>query len=128
MLNLNQFVGPVQLHVLRSACKGEEGEFFAGKILEIKNTIAAMPKTNETDGQGMNAIAYLHYFTGGCDWWITERDQEQEQEQAFGYACLNGDTECAELGYISIVELLSVGAELDFYWTPKTLAEITKDF
>jgi len=29
-----------------------------------------------------------------------------------------------ELGYISIPELLEAGAELDFYWQQKTVAEI----
>ena len=40
---------------------------------------------------------------------------------AFGIADLGMEP---ELGYISIPELLEVGAELDLYHTPKTVAEI----
>ena len=79
-----------------------------------------MPKTYATDGQGDQAIAHLHYFTGGCDWYITETDCENAQHQAFGLACIHED----ELGYISIVELLRCRAELDLYFKPTTLAAI----
>lgn len=34
--------------------------------------------------------------------------------------------EGAELGYISIAEIVRSGVELDLYWTPKTLAEVRK--
>jgi hypothetical protein len=76
-----------------------------------------MPKTYETDGQGDEAIAHLHYFTSGFDWYITERDMEEEQLQAFGLACVHE----TELGYISIVELLRNGAELDLHFMPKAI-------
>lgn len=123
-LNLNQFVNRNQLQVMRDLCKGEEGEHFTGIITELKNTIAAMPATYDTDGQGDDAKAYLHYFTGSSDWWILERDCEQEQLQAFGFVCWNGWKDDAELGYISIDKLIKHGAELDLYWHPKPLAEI----
>jgi hypothetical protein len=50
------------------------------------------------------------YFTGGCDWWIVEKDSDPDhagQAQAFGIADLGMG---AELGYISIPELLENGA------------------
>lgn len=78
----------------------------------------------QTDGQGDQAVVQLHYYTQGCDWDITERDMEAEQLQAFGAADLGYG---AELGYISIVEILECGAELDLHWTPKTLAAIKTD-
>jgi hypothetical protein len=81
-------------------------------------------RQNETDGKGADAIVYLHYFTSGCDWWIREKDMEAEQLQAFGWASLNGDY--PELGYISIVELLSVGAELDLHFEPRTWEQLQK--
>jgi hypothetical protein len=60
----------------------------------------------------------LHYFhPAGFDFYITERDMEDEQLQAFGLAVVHE----AELGYISIEELKEVGCELDMYWTPKKL-------
>jgi hypothetical protein len=125
-LNLNQFINRNQLQVLRELTTGEESQHFVELAMKLKSTIAAMPKTYETDGQGDEATAHLHYFTGSSDWWITERDCEQEQYQAFGFACLNGWTEDAELGYISIQELIQCGAEIDLYWTPKTIGEIKK--
>jgi len=80
-----------------------------------------MPKTYETAGQGKAAVAQLHYFIGGCDWYITERDMLAEQHQAVGLADLGGGV---EQGYISIVEVIAAGAELDLYWMPKPLSEI----
>lgn len=64
-----------------------------------------MPKTYEQDGKGDQATAHLHYFLNGSDWYITEKDMDGGIQQAYGYAILNGDDECAEVGYISIEEL-----------------------
>jgi len=123
-MNLNQFIGRSQLSAMRSACRGEEGEYFRTMIENLKKTIAAMPKPYETDGQGDEAFATLHYFKGGSDWWIIERDQEGDQYQAFGFACLNGDYLNAEMGYISIEELIQYGVELDLYYTPEKIGDI----
>lgn len=81
-----------------------------------------MPTTYETDGQGGDAIVWLHYFTPSGDWYITERDMEREQLQAFGKADLFGDG--GEIGYINLVELLECGAELDLHWSPEALKDI----
>jgi hypothetical protein len=99
----------------------EEHDHFKQLIGKITGIINSMPKTYETDGQGDNAIVYLHYFMGGCDWYITERDMEKEQIQAFGLADLGYG---GELGYINIEELREIGAELDLYWTPKPLKTV----
>ena len=123
-VDLTHFIGKAQLNIMRSLCRGEEGEFFKGKIKEMETIIGNMAKTYETDGQGNAAIATLHYFRGGSDWWIIERDIEDDQLQAFGFACLNGDAQNAEPGYISIEELISYGVEIDLYFTPKTIGEI----
>ena len=65
---------PQQFAVITDAMIGEEGDHFIEIIDRIHATWQAMPKTNETDGQGRDALARLHYFIGGCDWWIVERD------------------------------------------------------
>jgi hypothetical protein len=123
---LRQFIGDSQLQCLAQGCRSEEKQYFIDKLCEMVAVVESMPKTYDQDGLGDKAVAYLHYFTSGCDWWITEKDKETAdspgQHQAFGLASLNGDD--PELGYISIVELLESGAELDLHWTPKTLAEI----
>ena len=97
---------------------------FNGVIDSLYETITTMPKTYEQDGKGDDAIAYLHYFNSGSDWYITEKDMGDEQVQAFGYAVLNGDTQNAELGYISIEELTRLGVELDFHYSKQTLRVI----
>jgi hypothetical protein len=93
--------------VIFSGLQGEESGYFE-------------QVSYETDGQGDNAVVYLHYFLNGCDWYITEKDMEDDQLQAFGYANLGYG---GELGYISIQEIVTVGAELDLHWTPKPLKD-----
>lgn len=117
---LKGFIGRQQLAVLNELCRGEEKQFFINKLVELGEIVSNMPVTYETDGMG-DPVVYLHYFINGCDWYITERDCETEQLQAFGKADLGYG---AELGYISIVELLECGAELDLHWTSKKLSEI----
>ena len=115
---------PQQFEVITDAMLGEEGDHFVELIDRIHAMWQAMPKTYETDGQGCAALAQLHYFTSGCDWWIVEKDADPDhagQVQAFGVADLGMGPEA---GYISIPELLENGAELDLYFTPKRLGEL----
>ena len=125
-LFFTSFISPFQSAVISQMLKGEEGAHFAAKMDEYSDRIAKMPSTYETDGQGDEAIAYLHYFSPAGDWWITEKDRggpddtiEQSQTQAFGMASLYGCD--PELGYINIRELVMNGVELDLYWEPKPL-------
>jgi len=121
---LKTLIGPAQRAALWAALEGEEREHFAEIVTRLVATWQAMPATYATESQGRAAVAHLHYFLGGADWWIIEKDSDPDnagQIQAFGIADLGMGP---ELGYISIPELLEVGAELDFYHTPKTVAEI----
>jgi hypothetical protein len=117
---LRGFIGTAQLQAIGQVCYSGEKQFMFSKLAEMAGIVTTMPVTYDTDGQGQQAIAQLHYFTSGCDWYITERDQENEQLQAFGLANLGYG---GELGYISIVEILECGAELDLYWTPQPLSQ-----
>jgi len=124
---LREFIPKNELELVIDYTKGKEDGFFVEKLLELYILILTMPKTYEQDGKGDEAIAYLHYFKGGSDWFITEKDINTDKEgqvQAFGYTILNGDKEMAEMGYISIKELIENNVELDLYWTPKTLKEV----
>ena len=103
---LARFITPAELEVIGNAVRGEEGEFWKSKLVELADIVDNMPVVYETDGQGDAAVVWLHYFSRDCDWYITERDQEEE------------------LGYISIQELIKAGVELDLYWTPKTIGEV----
>ena len=109
--------------------QGEEGAGIADIVLAVAKTIETIPQTYQTEGQGKAAVAHLHYFGGAVDAWITERDMGDEsgdmtQWQAFGLITLTGNRQDAELGYISIYDLIQNGIELDLYWTPKTIGEL----
>jgi len=119
---LTNFLAPQQAKVLKDLIKGEEGLFFAEKVQQLEYKIKTMPQTYETDGQGDKAIAHLHYFIGGCDWYITEKDMEDEQHQAFGLASIQE----VELGYISIEELKTNNVEIDLHFEPTTIGELKK--
>lgn len=135
MKALHGFIGESQRSCLADAMRGEEKQFFFDKLCELADRVAKMPETYQTEGQGDDAIVHLHYFAcGACNWYITEKDKGTgeertagtvEQHQATGWADL-GDPMNAEFGYISIVEILAAGGELDLYFTPKPLKECKK--
>lgn len=124
-------MSPSQLSCIRSGLRGEERQYFTEKIIEIVTSIHHTPAIYQQDGLGENAIAFLHYFIGGMDWYITEKDpgapEDEEigilpstQQQAYGLACAQSE----ELGYISVAELIANNVELDLHFTPCTLGEI----
>ena len=81
--------------------------------------LKALPPLLSQDGKGMDAIALVHYFYGGYDFWATEFDPETGE--FFGLARLFE----TELGYASAQEWISTGRiERDLYWTPKPLREV----
>jgi len=117
---LLKFVSPQQLKLMTELSRGEEGEFFIEKLLELAETVSTMPKTYEQDGKGDDAIAYLHYFRGGYDFYITEKDMEEEQYQAFGLVKMH----VTELGYVSIVELMENNIEIDLHFEPTRVGDL----
>jgi len=124
ILAVKPFLSRLQMLTMVDACRSEEGDFFRQMFIDMAQRIESMPATYEQDGMGEQAVVHLHYFLGGSDWYILEKDMEGGVQQAFGYAVLNGDEECAELGYISIADITRHGAELNLYFQPCTLAEI----
>jgi len=67
-------IGASQTSTVRSAMRGEEGEFFAEKMIEIRGIVEGMPALYQTDGMGADAPVSLHYFRGNMDWFITENE------------------------------------------------------
>lgn len=125
------FIGQAQLKVLSDGLRGEEWEGIADLILNAWKRIKEMPQTYETSEWGAEkTMCELHYFRGNYDAWITEKDMGANQQwtpvtqqlQAFGLI----DMGEPEVGYISIVDLLQNGFELDLHWTPKSLAEVSR--
>lgn len=120
--SVRQFLSRGQFKTIADAMKGEEGRFFIDKAKVLAQLIEGMAKTYEQDGKGDDATAYLHYFKGSGDWYITEKDASGKgTEQAFGLADLGHG---GELGYISIDELVRNNAELDLHFEPKPLSAV----
>lgn len=71
----------------------------------------AAPPLYEQDGKGYDAIVAAHYFIGSSDWLVTE--YSPQEDIAFGWVCLNGDRQNAELGYVSLTELEEVRVSTD---------------
>jgi hypothetical protein len=90
-----------------------------------------IPRLYETEQIPLaEKMIHLHFFIGGCDWYIAEFDGE---DIFFGYAILNDDLECAEWGYVSFEELkslktgyLEVDCELEELWVVKKAREIPR--
>jgi hypothetical protein len=125
---LRDFIPRSELQTIASNRFGEEGQFFIDKICSIAELIKGMPETGGQNGKGKKAVAFLHYFRGSVDSYITEKDigdSEDEpgegQIQAFGAQSLGFGF---ELGYISIKELIENNVELDLYFEPKTLEDL----
>ena len=91
-----------------------------------------IPRLYETENIPLEEkLIYLHFFIGGCDWYIAEHDGD---DLFFGFAILNGDYEMAEWGYVSFAELKSICIEgclevdcvLEEYWQIQKASEIEK--
>tara|TARA_Y100000004_G_scaffold190984_1_gene249013 strand:+ start:241 stop:2883 length:2643 start_codon:yes stop_codon:yes gene_type:complete len=97
----------------------------------LSNVVKAyedIPSLYEQDAKGYNAVAYLHYFVGGSDWWITEYDKSTGKMR--GFVKLNGEWQNSEFGNIdsSFFKENSLSPlqkpELDFYFKYQTINEI----
>lgn len=94
-----------------------------------KQRLAKLPGLYETEKIPLkDKLIHLHFFIGGCDWYIAEYDG---QDLFWGFAILNQDLEMAEWGYISLKELkkikvgwLEVDCEKEEIWTVKKASEI----
>lgn len=126
------FIGRTQAAVLGDLLRGEERLAIAEQILSVWETIQAMPVTYGNEGKEMKDVTVqLHYFLGGMDVWVTEKDYGEAREwtpvtpqmQAFGLIDLNGEP---DLGYVSLQEVTQAGMELDLNWTKTDLESIYK--
>lgn len=77
--DLETFIGPQQRSCLKSLFYAEEHQHFIDLICNLAERVKTMPQPYQQDGKDDEAIVYLHYFKGGCDWHITERDSTPEQ-------------------------------------------------
>jgi len=89
-----------------------------------------IPRLYETESvPTLDKLIHLHFFIGGCDWYIAEFDGE---DTFFGFAILHGDLDNAEWGYVSFEEIkslkiqgwLEVDCELEDFWQIRKAGEI----
>ena len=121
MYVLRRFIGMNQKYVLRDAIYGKEAQYFVEKLECLAKLVESMPKTYEQEGKGDDAVVSLHYFYAGMDFFITERDKDNDQHQAYGWSDVGHG---GELRYISIVDLIANNIELDLHFVPTTLGSI----
>jgi hypothetical protein len=97
-----------------------------------KERLAKIPKLYETENTSLkDKLIYLHFFIGGCDWYIAEYDGE---DLFWGFAILNSDFQNSEWGYISFRELkgikmdawLEIDCEIEEVWQVCKASEIEK--
>ena len=78
-------------------------------LMPEAEVLAMIPRLYETDGTDKEEkLAYVHYFVGGCDWYLMELNQDEDEWLAFGWCDLGQG--CRELGYFSLHELGSIQA------------------
>jgi len=98
-----------------------------------KERLDKIPRLYETEHILLkDKLIHLHFFIGGCDWYIAEYDGE---DIFWGFAILHNDYVNAEWGYISFNEMkeiqidgwVEVDCELESIWEVRTFAEIMKN-
>lgn len=70
-------------------------------------------------------IVYIKLSLYTNVWLLTELNPEEKL--AFGFVCLNGDVEMAELGYISIQELEDLNYEIKVEEVKQPLSKMKKE-
>jgi len=97
-----------------------------------EDRLSRIPRLYETEHIPLqDKLIYLHFFIGGCDWYVAEFDGE---DIFWGFAILNDDFQNAEWGYISFNELksirvggwLEIDCELEELWCVRKASEIGK--
>jgi hypothetical protein len=90
--------------------------------------LSQIPRLYETEHIPLpDKLIYLHFFIGGCDWYVCEFDGE---DNFWGFANLN-DYRNAEWGYVSFSELKSFSArgieiDCDLHWKIVSAKEVPR--
>ena len=137
---IQHFISGNQVKVLQDIFKGEESKFVFDIARILSGIIQNMPASYETESiDTPDKIVYLHYFHGGSDWYIIEKDKGNPEDdaeaglivggqyQAFGYVILNGDTQNSEWGNVNIQELIENDVEIDFHFEPIKFSELKRE-
>jgi hypothetical protein len=93
-----------------------------------KNQLSRLPKLYETENLPLkDKLIHIHFFMGGCDWYIAEYDGE---DLFWGFADL-GDPQNAEWGYMSFQEMRDIEInrfeiDCEIFDPPKKAGDIKK--
>lgn len=128
---LRKFVPDAQLEVMIDLVDGEEGKFYLEKLEDLTKTIKNLPTEDDIcEDSAKDIKAPLHYFVGGCDWYIATREKDEDVDPeykgdynvdpdynyGFCFARLNNWYDCAELGTVYFKELMDTGMmQLDLH-------------
>jgi hypothetical protein len=94
-----------------------------------KEQLDKIPRLYQTENIPLRQkLIHLHFFIGGCDWYIVEYNGE---DIFWGFAILGGDYFNAEWGYIPFSELKAIsfdGIEVDhdLHWQVRPAIEVDK--
>lgn len=106
-------IPPSQYNFTLELTKGEEGDFYKGKLKEIAETYRKINTDNELVNEDGTHNLGFRYFLGNTEIYISEIDSEGI---GFGYNILNGDLEMSEWGSTSMDEILSIPfIEIDYH-------------
>jgi hypothetical protein len=95
-------------------------------ILLTKENLKKLPKLGAQDKKGMDAIAYVKFFTPDSNWTWYATEYNPKTKTFFGLV----DGFEKELGYFTLNDLQSIRGNLglpverDIYFSPKKLSEI----
>ncbi|MEE3473120.1 MAG: LPD25 domain-containing protein, partial [Butyrivibrio hungatei] len=114
-------IPPSQYNFTLELTKGEEGDFYKGKLKEIAETYRKINTDNELINEDGTHNVGFRYFLGNTEIYISEIDSEGI---GFGYNILNGDLQMSEWGSTSMDEILSIPfIEMDYHIDKDTTIE-----
>lgn len=120
-MTIGHFIPLTQARVIKELLGGEEGQHFRERLSTMNGYVQTLPKLHERQDE---QLAALHFFSGGCDWYVTAAEFYEGDLDVYGWANL-GDPDCAEYGYLSLSELRRhPQVEIDLYFTPTPMSQI----
>lgn len=126
---LLKYVPLLERMTLEENLRGEQDAYFSRLLEALAAQTAEIPQLRATEHQKPeNTKVWLHYFLRGTDIYVTELDPDSGE--GFGFVCLNGDRENAELGYLSLQAIVGIDLmELDLHFDASTtLADILRKY
>lgn len=125
---IKKFIPPMQLTAMLEMAEGEEADHFIDCFERVTAAVKSTPTDRDICECELKDIKVkLHYFFGGCDWYIGAA--EKDEDYMFCFARLNGMCDCAEFGGVTLEEIFSLPlVNLDLFWNEnKTMQDVYDD-